>query len=178
MKTPIAPPQPLDIAFAALQASPGTESEDTFYKEAYKFVKRNLPNIPVGIAIEDVVQVCIIHLWENTQKFNGQSKFSTWATTVVWNKAMDYLEGESKRLKGEVSYDTMEDSPSTHLTPGQELIVEESLKTLPPQETTIVALIRDGYTNKEIGKMLSMHPTTVSRHWHAALERLEDSSPK
>jgi RNA polymerase sigma factor (sigma-70 family) len=175
MKTqPPTPPQSLDLAFAALQTSPSSSSEDLFYKEAYKFVKRNLPNIPNGISIEDVVQTCIIHLWENLQKFNGKSKFSTWATTVVWNKAMDYLEGEAKRLKGEVSYDMLPDTPSMALTPGRELIVEESLRVLPPKEAVIVDLTRKGHNNREIGGILDMHSTTVSKLWNSALERLED----
>jgi len=164
----------LDLAYSNLQSSPGTPAKDQFYRELYKFAKRNLPQVPksLGVEVEDIIQECIIHTWDKLPEFQNRAKFSTWAFNVVRRKAIDCIRVETARLNPQEPLEALEDVAVDNEL-DLNLALEASLKTLPKEEREVVDLKRAGHTNEEIGRFLNIHHTAVSKRWLAALERLK-----
>lgn len=73
------------------------ENENFFRKLVHKYINKNRLNQNDSELFEDAKQEALLSLWNKALvKFNGTTKFSTFAFTVIKNDLMQFLQKKSK----------------------------------------------------------------------------------
>lgn len=147
----------------------------------------------------DVAQEAWIKAWENKEKYNFQSLYSTWVHRIAVNCALDALrrrkrlwtklkrfgirdEGQKTKDGTElaVAKESFDLSPSS-LVQNKELgqTIEVAVAELPEDQRTVLVLREyEGYSYAEIAKSLGIQPGTVMSRLHLARKKLQSRLSK
>jgi RNA polymerase sigma-70 factor (ECF subfamily) len=129
---------------------------------------------------EDVVQDVFLGLWRRPHSFDPQKgSFRTWLMTVVRNRSIDNLRGES-RHRGEVELpsEVRDLAVSTNPWPAVSLslerdVVHEALASLPAEQRQAIELAHfGGFTHVEIAQQLGLPLGTVKGRMRLGLEKM------
>lgn len=141
---------------------------------------------------EEICQEVFIKVYQNLAGFKFQSKLSTWIGKIAYTTTINYLR-KQKNMKpvnqiihdgngnGE-SYDSLEFTPSTVLTPLQELekddmalLVQQKIKQLPPPYQTIITLYHlDQMSYQEISEIMELPEGTVKSYLFRGRKKLKE----
>ncbi len=122
-----------------------------FTDTVYRVAMHNTVN---AADAEDVSQVVFVKLLESDKPFRGTEHLKAWLIRVTINQCRDVLRKNSKIVLCE--------SPLPKDTAEKEDSVIEAVKALPENYRNAVYLhYYEGYTAKEIGKILNAKPNTV-----------------
>jgi len=137
---------------------------------------------------DDLAQEVFIKAFSGLPKFRGGSRFGTWLYQIAVNHTKDFLR-KRPPLK-QVPYDEpmagspiLEDETRTREADAErekkKRIVREAIAGLPLKCRLILSL-RDiqGYSYKEISRMLNISPGTVDSRIHRARKRLKERIEK
>ncbi len=120
---------------------------DTVYRVA-------MHNTVSAADAEDISQTVFVKLLESDKAFRGTEHLKAWLIRVTLNQCRDELRKNSKIVLCE--------SPLPNDTAEKENSVIEAVKALPENYRNAVYLhYYEGYTAKEIGKILDAKPNTV-----------------
>ena len=128
---------------------------------------------------DDLAQEAFIRAYLSLPKFQQKSEFGTWLYRITVNHTMDYLRKKTRRK--EVPFDDFPISQEEEtLTPEKDkeeeqkrTILYRSLEKLPEKYRLILTLRdRQGFSYKEIAKILKISPGTVDSRLHRAREML------
>jgi len=139
-------------------------------------------------AAHDVVQEAWIKAWEKREKFNFQSRFSTWIHRIAIHSALDalrkrksrrkrFIGGITERFSGRLLNETgpRKDHPDKNLENkelGRE--IEEAVAALPEDQRTVLVLREyEGYSYGEIASVVGCQPGTVMSRLHLARQKLQ-----
>lgn len=117
-------------------------------------------------AAEDIAQDVLIGLERRVQRFDGESRFSTWLFTVTRNVALSRRLRETRRaaLIAERQQPTVDDAPDFR-DPDAARLAALALRyfdALPPQQRRVFELVDiRGLTPAEVARRLSMEQSTV-----------------
>ena len=117
-------------------------------------------------AAEDIAQDVLIGLERRVQRFDGESRFSTWLFTVTRNVALSRRLRETRRaaLIAERQQLTVDDAPDFR-DPDAARLAALALRyfdALPPQQRRVFELVDiRGLTPAEVARRLSMEQSTV-----------------
>ncbi|MEX0322085.1 MAG: RNA polymerase sigma factor [Puniceicoccaceae bacterium] len=153
----------------------------------------------------DVAQDAWIKAWNNRDRYNFQSQFSTWIHRIAVNTALDALR-KRKRLRDKVvslftdqsggtsSVSSTEPEadgrdrarPSSLQNPvlhaqNKELgeLIQNAVQELPEDQRTVLVLREyEGYSYSEIAKALDIQPGTVMSRLHLARKKLQSRLSK
>ncbi len=113
---------------------------------------------------EDILQDGFIKLFQNLQNYKGKGSFDGWAKRIFINTAIDSYYNKSKSLK---SVDTLWESSEGIIQDNDvlsDITVEETMRLiqqLPEGKRSVFNLYAiEGYTHKEIAKMLNISENT------------------
>ncbi len=134
-------------------------------------------------SMEDAEQLLndgFLRIFSNIHGFKQQGSFEGWMKRIVVNTCLDYL--KSKQLKNamQINYtgsvneelNTGAVCHSLNLIEFKELL--HMIQTLPPMSKTVFNLyVFDGFSHKEIAKMLEISESTSSWHLHHARSLLQ-----
>ncbi|MCS7012892.1 MAG: RNA polymerase sigma factor [Chloroherpetonaceae bacterium] len=125
---------------------------------------------------KDLYQEIFLRVYRGLPQFEGRSEFSTWLYQIVTNVCLSYrtqqqrLSQEQDVLKSEDALNGYAVSPSPMLA----LQVEEALMSLSPHQKMAFLLKHyEGYSIKEIAKMMNCAEGTVKKHLYEAVTRLQ-----
>jgi RNA polymerase sigma-70 factor (ECF subfamily) len=130
---------------------------------------------------EDVVQDAFLKLWNSAGRFDPErGSLRTWLTTVVRNRAIDYLRGRGGHERQEREIPAQLEATGSGSDPWREVAaslerdaVREALERLPSEQRQAVELAYfGGYTNREIAEMIRVPLSTVKGRMRLALEKL------
>ncbi|MTI58518.1 MAG: sigma-70 family RNA polymerase sigma factor [Firmicutes bacterium] len=162
-----------------------------YQKKVYNTVLRMLSNLDDA---SDITQEIFIKVYQNLEKFKGQSSFSTWLFSIAGNHCRDELRKRQKELKRS-SFDSIaEERKETEK-------VSDNNSNYQPEESSIkneqfrdieIALsklsieyreplvLRDiqGFTYDEISKILDLPAGTVKSRLSRARRKLRDNLSK
>ena len=137
----------------------------------------------------DVAQEAWIKAWENRDKFNFQSLYSTWVHRIAVNCALDalrrrkrflnFLARDKRRATSDESQ-SLVSSPSSNVQ-NKELgeTIEAAVADLPEDQRTVLVLREyEGYSYAEIAKTLGIQPGTVMSRLHLARKKLQSRLSK
>ena len=137
----------------------------------------------------DVAQTAWIKAWDKRERFNFQSKYSTWVHRIAINCALDALRSRRRLHRRIVSFfsagegDTLPDPPETGngAHPDKQLqnrelgqLIEAAVAELPESQRTVLVLREyEGYSYAEIATALNIQPGTVMSRLHLARQKLQ-----
>ncbi len=146
-----------------------------FFIEEVKAVERSLYRIAKSYLSSDhdaadAVQEALLRAWTKRNTLKETCYFRTWLTLIVINACKDEL----KRQKHVQPVDTVpEPKQETHSIPHDDLT--EALNELDTKyRLPLVLFYLDGYTLKEISKMLILPQGTVKNRLFRAREKLRE----
>ena len=144
----------------------------------------------------DVAQEAWLKAWENRDKYNFQSLYSTWVHRIAVNCALDALRKRKRFLsrfkmmgrRSEHSGDSLPDieAASSDLRPTASLenkelgqTIEAAVAELPDEQRTVLVLREyEGYSYAEIARALDIQPGTVMSRLHHARQKLQSRLSK
>ena len=130
--------------------------------------------------VEDVAQEVFIKVWQNAQKFKGESKFSTWLYRITVNQCLNY---KTKHKRRPISLDEMtekEQIPDSlivevdHEKRKKAEFVRKAINELPERQR--IALVLSKYEEKsykEIAKIMGVSLSAVESLIFRAKQRLK-----
>jgi RNA polymerase sigma-70 factor (ECF subfamily) len=153
----------------------------SFYRRAYRYLGN-------AADAEDAVQDALLSACRHLGQFKGQSKMSTWLTTIVINSALTQLRRRPRQLHTsldeqsgeEPGYSVSERLADRRPSPEDECIKSELyghlmqlVEELPPASRTAFQL-RDleGLTTSEAAQILGVADVTVKAHVSRARAKL------
>lgn len=116
--------------------------------------------IPYGLDREDLVQVGLIAVWKayKTYKPNKNTKFSTYAYVAARNEILHLLRKQTK-YRPERHRLLERDADTYEIEQG---VIDRFIKEdLAHEEQTLIRLLYEGYTQREIAKVLGLTQPSV-----------------
>jgi RNA polymerase sigma-70 factor (ECF subfamily) len=159
-----------------------SEHLPSFYRRAYRYLGN-------AADAEDAVQDALLSACRHLDQFKGQSKLSTWLTTIVINSALTQLRRRPRQIhtslderigEEEQGYCLSERLADCKPSPEEECINSELyehlmnlLEELPPASRYAFQLRDlDGLTTSEAAKILGVADVTVKAHVSRARAKL------
>lgn len=132
--------------------------------------------------IKDISQEVFIKVYLNLEKFNFDSKLSTWISTIAYRYTLNYLKKKKKVSFSNISDEIILDHSMTETTPLRELeenekraYIHNAVNGLPIQYRTIVTLYHlNDFSYKEIADITGMPDGTVKSYLFRARQLLKD----
>ena len=130
---------------------------------------------------KDVVQECLIKVWEKRNDLKLVQNLEAWCMQVTKNKALDKLRSKhiSRTDLFESKPDTRKETNTPYAVTEREDVMTriKSLIALLPQRQREVMQLRDieGYTYKEIGEILEIDINLVKTNLFRARRKLKES---
>jgi len=125
---------------------------------------------------EDLLQEILIRLWQSIDRFNGQSKPSTWIYRVALNTALGWQRGERRRrhrMEKQVEMGAYwlekKDPENERLT-----FLYEAIHKLLPHERYLVLLYLDDLPYSEIAEIIGISENNVGVRINRARKKLTD----
>lgn len=152
---------------------------ETFYKLYYprlfRFILRVTRN-PENI--EELIQETLLLIWEQPERFNHESKVSTWVFGIAYRKALKALSKAGKYsadVNIEDFHETLGD-PLANLADNFETAdwLSRALAHLPPDQRAVIELtFYHGLPYQEIAKILDCPENTVKTRMFHARKKLQ-----
>ena len=136
---------------------------------------------------DDIAQEVFIQAYESMSHFREEAQLSTWVYRIAVNKSLDFIRSK-KRKKRFVQLTSLfkfgEDEGVIEITsigtPEQELedkerkeVLDWAISKLPDnQKTTIILSKYEGFSNKEVTKIMEMSLSAVEALMHRAKKNL------
>jgi len=132
--------------------------------------------------VEDVVQEVFLAVFQNLERFRGESRVSTWLTTITVNKCRSRLRKRFfgarflARLREQVRSTANEAADSPDSKQENFKRVHQALRRLPARYREVVVLHHlEGMPITEIADVLGKSRNTVEVRLHRARARLRES---
>lgn len=132
--------------------------------------------------VKDICQEAFIKVYLNLDKFNFESKLSTWIATITYRITLNYLKKNKKVSFADISDEVIIDSITSNETPQQHLeqkekkeYINQMVNGLPIQYRTIVTLYHlNDFSYKEIAEITGMPDGTIKNYLFRARKVLKD----
>ena len=116
---------------------------------------------------DDLFQEISLQLWKSIPDFRGESKASTWIYRVALYSACTWVRKEKKRPQTQALADvehtlTMRDQPKNERLDW----LYEQIAQLEPLDRSVCLLMLDGFSYKEISKILGISQSNVGVKIH------------
>jgi RNA polymerase sigma-70 factor, ECF subfamily len=177
--------QPLDVCLLEEESREMQEVLSRYLPSFYRRAYRYLGN---AADAEDAVQDALLSACRHLDQFKGQSKMSTWLTTIVINSALTQLRRRSRQIHisldeqfgEEPGYCASERLADCRPSPEDECIQSELyghlmhfVEELPPASGNAFRLRDlDGLTTSEAAQILGVADVTVKAHVSRARAKL------
>ncbi|WP_230869360.1 RNA polymerase sigma factor [Iocasia frigidifontis] len=162
-----------------------------YQKKVYNTVLRMLSNLDDA---SDITQEIFIKVYQNLEKFKGQSSFSTWLFSIAGNHCRDELRKRQKELKHSSLDSIAEERKETervsdnnsNYQPEERSIQNEQFRdieialsklSIEYRESLVLRDIQ-GFTYDEISKILGLPAGTVKSRLSRARRKLRDELSK
>jgi RNA polymerase sigma-70 factor (ECF subfamily) len=130
----------------------------------------------------DLFQEMAIALWRSLPAFKGQSKASTWIYRVCLNTALAWRRTETKPRERHAPLDLIPELSSDAPPPGiaherDELLqrLHAAVRALPPTERSLVILLLDELSYREIGEISGLTENHVGVLLTRARKKIADA---
>lgn len=134
---------------------------------------------------EQLMQDGFLKIFNNIHSYQGTGSFEGWMKRIIVNTCLDFLKSKQLKDTKQVHYpEVMVDTPSTiSENKALERIAMKDLlqiiQSLSPMSRTVFNLyVFEGYSHKEIGKMLEISEGTSQWHVNNARKNLQEKIRK
>ncbi len=140
--------------------------------------------VPDEDEVKDICQEAFIKVFLNLEKFNFNSKLSTWIATIAYRQALNYLKKNRKTEFLEINEGSPDlissDNPFTDIQ-NEDItrIVHNLVDQLPFQYRTVVTLYHlNDFSYKEIEEITQLPEGTVKSYLFRARKLMKDQLSK
>lgn len=120
------------------------------------------------------MQDAFVSIYESIQNFDeSKGTFKSWIAKIATYRSIDFLKKNNKiNINQELeAIENISEDDFKHLDSLTKEDIESLLKEMPTGYRTIFLLSAiDGFSNKEIGKLLNISPETSRSQYHRALK--------
>jgi len=129
-------------------------------------------------AIDDVAQETYLRAFRSLQKqaFREESSISTWLYTIARNEALRMnkkLGRESDKVAKKIQETSVDDAVDGISFDSDLDLLRDSIEMLPDKYKSVVALVAEGYSVKEIAEKLQIRSGTVKSRTSRGREMLQ-----
>lgn len=154
------------------------ELQDRFFRVAYRITHDHDSAL-------DVAQDSLVKIHDRIERWDGESRFTSWAYRLVTNVAIDLLrrqkrEAKAREARAQEQPEALDDRSEANIVAEEraELVeqVKSAIEALPPGQRAIVALRHyEGCSLKEIAEVRGCALGTVKSTLHQAFRSLRRS---
>ncbi len=138
--------------------------------------------IPDYTEREDICQEVFVKVYQNLDKFRGESRLSTWIGRIAANRCIDFLQAKRLPLSERPLEEIHHLSDNNSDNPGDSLekknlgdILNKEISRIPNPYRTILTLYHiDELSYNEIGTILKMPEGTVKSYLFRARKKLKE----
>lgn len=121
---------------------------------------------------DELFQEMLFQLWRSAARFRGEAKASTWVYRVCFHTAQTWRRGEERReyWKGAIAAEPAPEASSSAASSDRSEALEalyRAVRGLPEAERTLVLLLLDGQSYREIAEVTGL----TENHVGVALSR-------
>lgn len=126
----------------------------------------------------DAIQNVFIRVWNNLEKFRGDSQLFTWLYTIATNEALSFLRKKKRRVFisfDSIEYEMAEKLASDPLFSGDkiQLKLQQAVVRLPPQQRLIFNMkYYDGMKYEQIAEILGLTVGALKASYHHAVKKI------
>lgn len=137
---------------------------------------------------DDIAQEVFVQVYESLSNFREESQLSTWIYRIAVNKSLDFLRMKKRKKRFGIitslfgfSEDNEEEVLPSESNPLQELednernqVLNNAIELLPENQRTAIVLSKlDGFSNKEIAKIMDVSVSALEALIHRAKKNLQ-----
>lgn len=168
-----------EYALLQLIAEGDTSAFEAFYKVYYsKLFRFILRMTHQPESVEELIQETLLVVWEKPERFNHDSKISTWVFGIAYNKALKSMSRNARRRSDVNIDDLIETIGDPAANPAQGRENEDwlscALAILPPDQRAVIELtFYHGLPYQDIAKILNCPENTVKTRMFHARKKLQ-----
>jgi len=168
-----------EYALLQLIAEGDTSAFEAFYKVYYsKLFRFILRMTHQPESVEELIQETLLVVWEKPERFNHDSKISTWVFGIAYNKALKSMSRNARRRSDVNIDDLIETIGDPAANPAQGRENEDwlscALAILPPDQRAVIELtFYHDLPYQDIAKILNCPENTVKTRMFHARKKLQ-----
>ncbi|NVK64659.1 MAG: RNA polymerase sigma factor [Flavobacteriales bacterium] len=153
-------------------------AQEELYRSVYPYLMRVALRYVINtFDAEDVLNKSMLKALKKIDTFNGTSEnLAGWIKRIVVHESIDFIRSRKSFNEKHVTMATLPDEDSTrNLIEDDPSHILKLIDTLPPQEKAVFNLsIIEGYSHKEISKLLSISVANSKWHLHCARKKMKN----
>ena len=127
---------------------------------------------------EEVLNEGFFKVFNNLERYDPEQPFKAWLRTVMVNNAISYFRRNKKHYAARTAFDEIPepgiaDDAVSEITAGEIMQLIHELK--PIYKTVFLMYAVDGYSHKEIARMLEINEATVRSQYARARAQLQEA---
>lgn len=121
---------------------------------------------------KDVAQETFITIWQQLEKFRGESSIGTWIFRIASNQCLRQIEKEKRMPKGQILADY--EDKSTNSAELRTVFLYKCIAELPESDRLIISLELEDVKQNEIASILGLSESNVRVKIHRIKEKLTE----
>lgn len=131
------------------------------FKDIYSNYSQKVHRLCLGytgdsMQADDLLQEVFIKVWENLEKFRGESQVSTWIYRITANTCLLYLRSNRKQTKVDLEKTSLKISEETIDTENQIQLLYKCISELNEADRLIITLLLEEVPYSEIAEVISI----------------------
>lgn len=146
--------------------------EDIYSKYSQKVHRLCLGYTGDSMQADDLLQEVFIKVWENLEKFRGESQVSTWLYRITVNTCLLFLRSNKKQTNIELEKAVLKISEESNETENQIQLLYKCISELQETDRLIITLLLEEVPYAEIAEVTSISEGNLRVKIHRIKQQL------
>lgn len=146
--------------------------EDIYSKYSQKVHRLCLGYTGDSMQADDLLQEVFIKVWENLEKFRGESQVSTWLYRITVNTCLLFLRSNKKQTNIELEKAVLKISEESNETENQIQLLYKCISELQETDRLIITLLLEEVPYAEIAEITSISEGNLRVKIHRIKQQL------
>lgn len=147
------------------------------FKDIYSGYSQKVHRLCLGytgdsMQADDLLQEVFIKVWENLEKFRGESQVSTWIYRITVNTCLLYLRNTKKTTKVDIEKSALKISEDTNEKENQIELLYKCISELPEADRLIITLLLEEVPYAEIASITDISEGNLRVKIHRIKQQL------
>lgn len=152
-------------------------STENQFKDIYSNYSQKVHRLCLGytgdtMQADDLLQEVFIKVWENLEKFRGESQMSTWIYRIAVNTCLLHLRSNKKQTKVDFEKSTLKISEETNEKENQIQLLYKCISELNETDRLIITLLLEEVPYPEIAEVTSISEGNLRVKIHRIKQQL------
>lgn len=152
-------------------------STENQFKDIYSNYSQKVHRLCLGytgdtMQADDLLQEVFIKVWENLEKFRGESQISTWIYRIAVNTCLLHLRSNKKQTKVDFEKSTLKISDETNEKENQIQLLYKCISELNETDRLIITLLLEEVPYPEIAEVTSISEGNLRVKIHRIKQQL------